>query len=113
MSTEYQCHRLTCPGCGEPAPAAWPAGAPRGRIGPRAQAVGALYTGAYRLAKRTPQRLFNDLFGFQVSVGTLSHLEAATEAAGAEDVPLVARRPRWYAQPVELPELYAPRTCRG
>jgi transposase len=84
--TEYQLHRLTCPRCGEMTQAAWPAGVPRGMIGPRAQAVGSLCTGAYRLSKRTTQRLLDDLFGLQVSVGTISHLEAATTEAVAAPV---------------------------
>ena len=84
--TEYQWHRLTCPGCGETTQAAWPAGVPRGMIGPRAQAVGSLCTGAYRLSKRTTQQLLDDLFGLQVSVGTMSHLEAATTEAVAAPV---------------------------
>jgi transposase len=84
--TEYQLHRLTCPRCGETTQAAWPAGVPRGMIGPRAQAVGSLCTGAYRLSKRTTQRLLDDLFGLPVSVGTISHLEAATTAAVAAPV---------------------------
>src|SRR3989442_8954587 len=81
--TEYQLHRLSCPGCGEATQAAWPAGVPRGMVGPRAQAVGSLCTGAYRLSKRTTQRVLADLFGLQVSVGTISQLEAATTEAVA------------------------------
>src|SRR5712692_10521636 len=84
--TEYQLHRLSCPGCGEATQAAWPAGVPRGMVGPRAQAVGSLCTGAYRLSKRTTQRVLDDLFGLQVSVGTISHLEAATTEAVAAPV---------------------------
>jgi len=55
-------------------------------IGPRAQAVGSLCTGAYRLSKRTTQRLLDDLFGLPVRVGTISHLEATTTAAVAVPV---------------------------
>src|SRR5713101_7532512 len=84
--TEYQLHRLSCPGCGEATQAAWPAGVPRGIVGPRAQAVGSLCTGAYRLSKRTTQRLLDDLFGLQVSVGTISQLEATTTEAVASPV---------------------------
>ena len=84
--TEYQLHRLTCPRCGETTQAAWPAGVPRGRRGPRAQAVGSLCTGAYRLSKRTPQRRLDDLCGFPVSGGTLRHLEATPTAAVAAPV---------------------------
>lgn len=84
--TEYQLHRLSCPGCGEATQAAWPVGVPRGMVGPRAQAVGALCAGAYRLSKRITQRLLDDLFGLQVSVGTISQLEAATTEAVAAPV---------------------------
>jgi len=84
--TEYHLHRLSCPGCGEATQAAWPAGVPRGMVGPRAQAVGSLCTGAYRLSKRTTQRVLDDLFGLQGSVGTISHLEGATTEAVAAPV---------------------------
>jgi transposase len=84
--TEDQWHRLSCPGCGEATPAAWPAGVPRGMMGPRAQAVGSLCPGAYRLSKRTTQRVLDDLCGLQVSVGTISQLEAATTEAVAAPV---------------------------
>jgi len=84
--TEYQLHRLSCPSCGEATQAAWPAGVPRGMVGPRAQAVGSLCTGAYRLSKRTTQRVLDDLFGLQVSVGTISKLETATTEAVAVPV---------------------------
>src|SRR5439155_1343693 len=52
--TEYQLHRLSCPGCGEATQTAWPAGVPRGMVGPRAQAVGSLYTGVCVAMERKP-----------------------------------------------------------
>jgi len=55
-------------------------------VGPRAQALASLCTGAYRLSKRTTQRLLDDFFGLQVSVGTISQLEATTTEAVASPV---------------------------
>ena len=76
--TEYQVHRLVCEVCGAPTYGAWPQGVPTGIIGPRAQAIASLCTGAYRLSKRTTQRVLDDLFGVRLSVGTISNLEAVT-----------------------------------
>lgn len=84
--TEYQLHRLSCPACRDSTQAAWPEGVSTGMVGPRAQSVAALCTGAYRLSKRTTQRVLDDLFGLQVSLGTISHLEASTTEAVAAPV---------------------------
>jgi transposase len=84
--TEYQVHRLVCPACGDVTQATWPAGVPTGMYGPRAQAVAALCTGAYRLSKRTAQRVLDDLFALPMSLGTMSHLEVATTQAVAAPV---------------------------
>jgi transposase len=84
--TEYHVHRLVCPACAAATQAAWPAGVPPGMYGPRAQAVAALCTGAYRLSKRTTQRVLDDLFALPMSLGTLSHLEVATTQAVAAPV---------------------------
>src|SRR5262249_23765075 len=53
--TEYQWHQLVCAACSEVTRAPWPTGVPSGTYGPRVQATVALYTGAYRLSKRTTQ----------------------------------------------------------
>jgi hypothetical protein len=42
--TAYQVHRLVCPACGEATRAALPAGVPPGGVGPRVQAITALWT---------------------------------------------------------------------
>ncbi|HZC02591.1 MAG TPA: IS66 family transposase [Gammaproteobacteria bacterium] len=94
--TEYQLHRLTCLCCGETTQAALPLGVPTGVVGPRAQAVAALCTGADRLSKRTTPRVLEDLFGLSVSLGTLSNLEAATTEAVA--APIEAARTYVQAQ---------------
>ena len=84
--TEYQWHQLVCATCGEVTRAPWPAGVPSGTYGPRVQATVALYTGAYRLAKRTTQQMMDEVFGVPMSVGTISQLEQATTAAVAAPV---------------------------
>jgi transposase len=84
--TEYQVQRLSCPACGDVTQAAWPAGVPTGMYGPRAQAIAALCTGAYRLSKRVTQQVLDTLFGLPMSLGTLSTLEGATTEAVAAPV---------------------------
>jgi len=84
--TEYQWHQLVCSVCGEVTRAPWPAGVPSGTYGPRVQATVSLYTGAYRLSKRTTQQVMDEVFGVPMSVGTISQLERATTAAVAAPV---------------------------
>ena len=84
--TEYQWHQLVCAACGEVTRASWPRGVPSGTYGPRVQATVALYTGAYRLSKRTTQQMMDDVFGVPLSVGTISQLEQATTEAVAAPV---------------------------
>jgi transposase len=95
--TEYQVHRLVCPGCGEATRAVWPAGVPTGGFGPRGQAITALCTGAYHLSKRTTQRVLEDLFGVSLGGGTVANLEQATVQAVAE--PVAEARAYVQAQP--------------
>src|SRR6266850_5840061 len=84
--TEYQWHQLVCSTCGETTRAPWPAGVPSGTYGPRVPATVALYTGAYRLSKRTTQHVMDEVFGVPMSVGTIGPLEQATTAAVAAPV---------------------------
>jgi transposase len=84
--TEYQWHQLACSACGEITRAPWPAGVPSRTYGPRVQATVALYTGAYRLSKRTTQQAMAEVFGVPMSVGTISQLEQATTEAVAAPV---------------------------
>ena len=84
--TEYQWHQLVCAACGEVTRAPWPTGVPSGTYGPRVQATVALYTGAYRLSKRTTQQMMDEVFGVPMSVGTIGPLEQATTAAVAAPV---------------------------
>src|SRR6266852_5407581 len=84
--TEYQWHQLVCAGCGEVTRAPWPEGVPSGTYGPRVQATVSLYTGSYRLSKRTTQHVMDEVFGVPMRVGTISPLEQATTAAVAAPV---------------------------
>ena len=84
--TEYQLHQLVCPVCDEATRAELPPGVPTGGFGPRVQATTALCTGTYHLSKRTTQELLDDLFGVELGLGTIAHLEQATTQAVAEAV---------------------------
>src|SRR3989454_5191338 len=84
--TEYQWHQLVCAACGEVTRAPWPEGVPSRTYGPRVQATVALYTGSYRLSKRTTQQMMDDVFRVPLSVGTISQLEQATTEAVAAPV---------------------------
>lgn len=84
--TEYQVHTLTCPRCGGATAAPWPAGVPRGALGPRLLATVAVCTGVYHLSKRTTAGLLADLFHVDVAVGTVAACEQAASAALAGPV---------------------------
>src|SRR6516165_974701 len=79
--TEYQLHRLRCPGCGLSTCASSPAGVPTGGQGPRLQAVLALMTGAYRMSKRMAETFCADVLGVPVCAGQICASESATAAA--------------------------------
>jgi len=59
---------------------------PRGAFGPRLQATVALCTGLYHLSKRTAVGLLRDLFGANLSLGSVSACEAAASEALAVPV---------------------------
>jgi len=99
--TEYQWHQLVCAGCREVTRAPWPEGVPSGTYGPRVQATVALYTGAYRLSKRTTQQMMEEVFGVPMSVGTIGPLEQATTEAVAAPV----EEARTYVQAQEVAHL--------
>ena len=85
--TEYHLAARTCAACGQCTRATWPVGVPQGVVGPRLAAVIALLTGRYRLSKREAARALADLFGVELSVGTISAVEQQVSAALA---PVVA-----------------------
>jgi transposase len=79
--TEYQLHRLRCPGCGLSTCASLPAGVPTGGQGPRLQAVLALMTGAYRMSKRMVETFCADVLRVPVCAGQVCASEVETAAA--------------------------------
>jgi transposase len=81
--TEYQLHRLLCPGCGVSTCAKLPAAVPTGGQGPRLQAALALMTGAYRMSKRMVQTFCADVLGVPICGGQVCASEAETAAATA------------------------------
>jgi transposase len=88
---EYQLYARCCDRCGSTTRAALPAGVPRGQFGPRLQAIIAMCSGAYRLAKRSTQQLLHDFFGVDICLGTIANLEQATGEVLAEPVREVAQ----------------------
>ena len=79
--TEYQLLARRCGDCGRRTWARLPSGVSRRCVGPRVQAMASLLSGACRVSRRQVQALLQDLFGIQLSLGTLSALEADTAQA--------------------------------
>ena len=100
--TEYQRHRLRCPGCGTSTCGQLPAGVPQGQTGPRLQAVLALLTGAYRLSKRQVEALCADVLGVPLSPGQICQLEP--ETADTLDPVLAEIRAYVRTQPANMDE---------
>jgi transposase len=85
--TEYRLAARRCAGCGQVTRAGLPPGATADGCGPRLTAVSATLSGRYRLSKRETAACLGDIFGADVSVGTVSALEQRVSAALA---PVVA-----------------------
>jgi transposase len=94
---EWRLHRLTCGCCGHRTRARLPEGVPQGAFGPRVMALVALITGAYRLTRRTAQQAMKDLFGVDISLGSVSISEQtvsdAIEAPVADAQDYVQQQP--------------------
>jgi transposase len=85
--TEYRLTARRCAGCGHTTRASLPAGVGADGCGPRLTAVSATLSGRYRLSKRETAACLSDVFGVDLSVGTVSALEQTVSAALA---PVVA-----------------------
>jgi transposase len=73
--TEYQRHRLVCPGCGITTCGELPAGILPTCYGPRLASVVALCTGGYRMSKRMAASFCREVLGIELSVGEVCQIE--------------------------------------
>ena len=78
---EYQQVYGACSDCGITHCGSLPYGVSNTLLGPRATASVAIFTGDYRLSKRSTQRIFDDFFNLEVSLGTISNAEKTVSAA--------------------------------
>ena len=81
LVTEYQQHRLACPGCGETTCASLPPGVPRGQSGPRLIAFTALLMAYFRQSKRRTALFVTSILNIPCGPSlTVKHQHIATQA---------------------------------
>jgi transposase len=71
LLSEHRLQRLRCPECGAVTRAALPAGVPPGAFGPRLQAAVATLAVRNRVSRRDTTELLRDLFGAELSTGSI------------------------------------------
>ncbi len=74
--TEHRLHRRRCPGCGALTQAELPPEVGRESFGPRLQGAIATLTAGFRLSRRQVADLCGELFGAQISIGTVDAILA-------------------------------------
>jgi transposase len=79
--TEYQRHRLVCPGCGETTCAELPPGVPTGQAGPRLIALAALLMGCFRQSKSRVALFLEQVLQQPCSTGWVVKLQNQATAA--------------------------------
>ena len=79
--TEYQLLKYGCIACGKNSTARLPKGVPNSAFGPKLMGLLALLTGVYHLAKREAAQLIQDLYGVDISVGSVPNIEERVTAA--------------------------------
>ncbi len=93
---EHRLHRLKCKGCGKETRAKLPKGVPAYGYGARLVATVALLAGVYRMSERLTQAAMSELYGVELSLGTVNALRqeasAAVEAAVSEAHAYVKRQ---------------------
>jgi transposase len=84
--TEYRRHALRCLACATLTRADWPAGVPRGAVGPRAQAVVGYLTGRLGASHRDVVEAMSVLYGLTMSTGSVSTTQRRVSEALREPV---------------------------
>jgi transposase len=83
---EHRLHRLMCGECGTTTCATLPRDVPVTGYGPRVVALVAVFGGLYRASTRLTQLALKDLFGVEMSVGSVNALRQEASQAVAETV---------------------------
>ncbi len=78
--SEHRLHRLRCPACAAETRAELPADVPRGAFGPRLQAAVAALAVRNRVSRRDTVELMGELFGVELSTGSI---DSIVQHAGA------------------------------
>jgi transposase len=81
LVTEYQLHRLTCPGCSTSTCGKLPAGVPQSQAGPRLVALAALLMGCFKQSKRRVALFLEQVLNQPCSAGWVVKLQHQATAA--------------------------------
>jgi transposase len=81
LVTEYQLHRLSCPGCDVTTCGQLPPGVPASQAGPRLVALTALFMGCFRQSKRRVALFLEQVLGQPCSPGWVVKLQKQATAA--------------------------------
>ena len=84
--TEHRLHSLECPCCGTVTRAELPDDVPRSGFGPRLVAIVAILSGVYRLSHRMMVAAVSDLFGIDMSLGSVTACQRQASEALAKPV---------------------------
>jgi transposase len=83
---EHRLHQLECQHCGALTRAKLPAEVPASGYGARVVAIAAILSGLYRMSERMCKSAFKDLFGIDMSLGTVDGLRQEASQAIAQPV---------------------------
>lgn len=78
---EYVRHRVTCPDCNTTTVAKLPEGVPTSNFGVNLRSLVVLLSGRYRISRRETVELCRDVFGLDVSLGSIANILTRTSCA--------------------------------